>query len=87
MIQMALVLSLFQPCQTEDFHFPEVAWACAEEGVEGAKKLMKEIVTVAKSKESDINCKTCHKDLKKFELKDGAYKKMERWLNKYEEDC
>jgi hypothetical protein len=87
MMNLTLILALVDPCTTQDFKFPEVAWACAEEGRAGAKKLMKEVVAGAKERGEIINCKSCHSDLKSFELKEGSVQMMERWLTSYEENC
>ena len=87
MTNLALILYLVVPCTTQDFNFPEVAWACAEEGQAGARKLMKEVVADAKESGENINCKSCHLDLKSFELKEGSVQMMERWLTSYEENC
>src|SRR6185369_8360495 len=56
------------------------AKACAKGGRAEAKKLMKEMVKVAKGKGQKFTCDGCHKDLDNYELtKNGAedFKKLE----------
>jgi len=56
------------------------AKACAKGGRAEAKKVMKEMVKIAKSKGQKFTCDGCHKDLDNYELtKNGAedFKKLE----------
>ena len=56
------------------------AKACAKGGRAEAKKVMKEMVKLAKGKGQKFTCDGCHKDLDNYELtKNGAedYKKLE----------
>ena len=56
------------------------AKACAKGGRAEAKKVMKEMVKVAKGKGQKFTCDGCHKDLDNYELtKNGAedFKKLE----------
>ena len=62
------------------------AKACAKGGRSEAKKLMKEMVKVAKGKGEKYTCDGCHKDLDNYALTDHAnddYKKLEAvWSKK-----
>jgi hypothetical protein len=56
------------------------AKACAKGGRAEAKKVMKEMVKIAKGKGQKFTCDGCHKDLDNYELtKNGAedFKKLE----------
>jgi hypothetical protein len=56
------------------------AKACAKGGRPEAKKLMKEMVKVAKANGQKFTCDGCHKDLDNYELTKNAqddYKKLE----------
>jgi len=56
------------------------AKACAKGGRPEAKKLMKEMVKVAKEHKQKFTCDGCHKDLDNYELTKNAkedYKKLE----------
>ena len=56
------------------------AKACAKGGRAEAKKLMKEMVKVAKANGQKFTCDGCHKDLDNYELTKNAnddYKKLE----------
>ena len=68
------------PCTAKDFKFPAVKKACAEGGRKAAKDLMKSLVKKAKEAGQDINCKSCHSDLKTFELKDNAVEDLKKLL-------
>jgi hypothetical protein len=67
-------------CTTKDFKTKEVKKACADGGQKAAKDLMKKLVKKAKAAGDDINCKSCHKSLKTFELTDGAVAKLKKLL-------
>lgn len=68
------------PCTAKKFKYDKVEKACKEGGRKAAKKLMKGVVKKAKAAGEDVNCKTCHKSLKSFDLTDGAEKKLAKWL-------
>jgi hypothetical protein len=56
------------------------AKACAKGGRAEAKKMMKEMVKVAKANGQKFTCDGCHKDLDNYELTKNAtddYKKLE----------
>jgi hypothetical protein len=56
------------------------AKACAKGGRPEAKKLMKDMVKVAKENKQKFTCDGCHKDLDNYELTKNAtddYKKLE----------
>ena len=69
-----------EKCTTKDFKTPQVKKACAEGGRAAAKDLMKKTVKKAKAAGQDINCKSCHKSLKTFELTDNAVADLEKLL-------
>ncbi|HEY6475882.1 MAG TPA: hypothetical protein VI456_04820 [Polyangia bacterium] len=58
----------------------ETGKACAKGGRAEAKKVMKEMVKVAKANGQKFTCDGCHKDLDNYELTKNAtddYKKLE----------
>jgi chorismate synthase len=67
-------------CTTKAFKFKQVEQACKSGGRAAAKDLMKAAVKKAKASGEDINCKSCHQDLKTYELKDNAAKDLKRWI-------
>jgi hypothetical protein len=69
-----------KPCTTKKFEFSEVEKACSEGGQPAAKAMMKKAVKKAKATGEAMNCKSCHKDTKKFELKEGAADELRKWL-------
>ncbi len=69
-----------KPCNAKSFKLPAVESACKTGGQPAAKKLMKKAVDKAKAAGEDMNCKTCHNDLKTFDLKDGAVEGLAKWL-------
>ena len=69
-----------QPCTAKKFEFPEVKKACAEGGRKAAKAMMKKLVKKAKDAGQDINCKSCHTDLKKYDLKKNAVEDFKKLL-------
>ncbi len=68
------------PCTAKKFKYDKVEKACKDGGRDAAKKLMKDVVKKAKAAGEDVNCKTCHKSLKTFDLTDDAEKKLGKWL-------
>ncbi len=69
-----------KPCVRTDFKTVAIAEACKKGGQKAAKKAMKKFTKAAKAKQSGLNCKSCHSNLRpKYELKsDGLelYKKL-----------
>lgn len=57
-----------KPCIATSFKIAQVEAACKAGGQTAAKKMMKTATDKAKAAGEDINCKSCHKDLKTFEL-------------------
>jgi hypothetical protein len=56
------------------------AKACAKGGIAEAKKVMKDMVKVAKANGGKFTCEGCHKDLETYELTKNAtedFKKLE----------
>jgi|tagenome__1003787_1003787.scaffolds.fasta_scaffold15217042_1 hypothetical protein len=56
------------------------ARACAKGGRDEARKVMKDMVTAAKTNGSKFSCDSCHKDIMTYELKPNAvddYKKLQ----------
>ena len=69
------------PCTASRFEFKEVEKACKEGGRVAAKKMMNAVVKKAKEAGEQMNCKTCHNDVKdKFDLKPNANADFKRWL-------
>ena len=75
-----------EPCTTEVFHYEEVERACYRSGRKGAKKYMKVVVKRAEFMGDSVNCKTCHTNLKTFELESNAYEMMDKYMY-YDGDC
>lgn len=67
-------------CTATTFEFPEVEKACKKGGQPAAKALMKKAVQKAKAAGEATNCKSCHVDVKAFELKPNAVDDLRRWL-------
>lgn len=59
-------------CTTKSFKVKKVEAACKKGGRKEAKALMKKVVKEQKAAGNDINCKSCHKSLKTFDLTDNA---------------
>lgn len=57
-----------KPCVSTSFQVSAVAAACKSGGQPAAKKLMKKAKKAATEAGEEFKCKTCHKDLKTFEL-------------------
>lgn len=70
-----------KPCTAKSFKISQVEAACKSGGQTAAKKMMKKAVDKAKAAGTDINCKTCHVDLKAFALKGSdPVGDLEKWL-------
>ena len=57
-----------KPCVGTSFKVAQVKAACEAGGQPAAKKLMNEAKKKAKEKGEEFDCKSCHKDLKTYEL-------------------
>jgi len=68
------------PCAATSFKVAKVEAACKSGGQKAAKTLMKATVKKAKAAGETMNCKTCHKSLKTFELTDNAVTDLEKWI-------
>lgn len=69
-----------KPCSAKDFKYAKVKAACEKGGQKEAKKLMKAAVKKMKADGKDVNCKSCHNDLKKYDLKDNANADLKGYL-------
>ncbi len=69
-----------KPCIKAKQQTPQVQAACDAGGLEGAKKMMKEIVDKQKKAGNQIKCQTCHKDLKGFELTPNGLADLKKML-------
>jgi hypothetical protein len=69
-----------KPCTAQEFHFEQVAEACANGGRKAARELMKAAVKKAKAEGESVSCGSCHVSLKTYELEPGAAEQLERWL-------
>jgi len=69
-----------KPCTALEFHFEQVAEACAKGGRKAARDLMKAAVNRAKAQGEAVGCKSCHQSLKTYELEAGAVEKLGKWL-------
>lgn len=69
-----------KPCTAKKFEFAKVEAACKKGGVKEAKKIMKVAVKKMKADGKDVNCKSCHNDLKKYDLKDNANADLKGYL-------
>jgi hypothetical protein len=67
-------------CQTKNFHYTQVANACKSGGRKAAKGVMKGAVKKAKEAGADVQCLSCHEDLKNFHLKSNAVADLKKWL-------
>lgn len=64
-------------CARSKFETTLVKQACTKGGQAEAKKAMKKFLSVAKKKDSSINCKSCHTSLSpKYELSADGLKKF-----------
>jgi hypothetical protein len=70
-----------KPCSAKSFKIAQVEAACKSGGQAAAKKMMKKATDKAKAAGTDINCKTCHVDLKAFALKGkDPVGDLKKWL-------
>ena len=70
-----------KPCVATSFKIAKVKNACESGGQPAAKKMMKTATDKAKAAGEDINCKTCHSDLKTYALTgDDTVAKIQKWL-------
>jgi hypothetical protein len=69
-----------EACTTTSFKVKQVEDACKKGGRKEAKALMQKVVKDQKAKGNEINCKTCHSDLKSFALKDNAVGDLKPYL-------
>ena len=67
-------------CQTKNFHYSQVAGACKSGGRKAAKGVMKGAVKKAKAAGTDLQCLSCHEDVKDFHLKSNAVADLKKWL-------
>jgi hypothetical protein len=69
-----------KPCVNTKFKFPKVKEACDSGGQKAAKALMKKAVKKMKADGKDVNCKSCHTELKTYKNKDNANKDLKGYL-------
>jgi hypothetical protein len=69
-----------KPCVGKKFDFPKVKAACEKGGQAEAKKIMKAAVKKMKADGKDVNCKSCHTELKQYKNKDNAVKDLKGYL-------
>ncbi len=69
-----------KPCTAQEFHFEQVAEACANGGRKAARELMKAAVKKAKAQGESVGCGSCHKSLKTYELEANAVEELGKWL-------
>ena len=67
-------------CQTKNFHYTQVASACKSGGRKAVKAIMKGVVKKAKAAGTDLQCTSCHQDMKDFHLKSNAVGDLKNWL-------
>jgi len=69
-------------CHAKKFETEEVKKLCADKskGKPAVKSMMKKIVKKAKAAGEKMNCKSCHKNTKTFDLKPNAVKDLRKWL-------
>ncbi len=67
-------------CQTKNFHYTQVASACKNGGRKAVKAIMKGVVKKAKAAGTDLQCTSCHEDMKDFHLKPNAVGDLKNWL-------
>lgn len=68
-----------KPCARTAFKTKMVEEACKKGGQGAAKKAMKKFLSKAKSKDSSINCKSCHTSLSpKYELSPDGLAKFKK---------
>lgn len=68
------------PCKTTHFSVPRVEEACANNGRQGAKTVMKEAVGKALAAGASLKCADCHADLSSYTLKKDAVAQLKKWL-------
>lgn len=70
-----------KPCAATSFKIAQVEAACKSGGQPAAKKMMKKATDKAKAAGVDMDCKTCHVDLKAFALKGSdPVGDLKKWL-------
>ena len=67
-------------CTAKKFHYPAVEKACKAGGRKEVKKLMKTAIKKAKADGKKWKCKSCHEDLKKYDLTDDAVKDLKPYI-------
>jgi hypothetical protein len=67
-------------CQTKHFHYTQVASACKSGGRKPVKAIMKGVIKKAKAAGTDLQCTSCHEDMKDFHLKSNAVGDLKNWL-------
>lgn len=67
-------------CTAKKFNYPAVEKACKAGGRKEVKKLMKEAIKKAKADGKKWKCKSCHNDLKKYDLTDDAVKDLKPYI-------
>lgn len=69
------------PCVAKSFKIKKVEEACKSGGQDAVKTMMKAAVKKAKAAGNDVDCKTCHDDLKTYAVKAGSKASdIEKWL-------
>ncbi|HVW24711.1 MAG TPA: hypothetical protein VHC69_05045 [Polyangiaceae bacterium] len=68
------------PCQTKNFHYTQIESACKSGGRRAVKAIMKGVIRKAKAAGTDLQCTSCHEDMKDFHLKSNAVGDLKNWL-------
>ena len=70
-------------CKKTKFKIDEVKALCEDKtkGRPAVKKMMKKLVKEQKAKGEKVNCKSCHKNTKTYDLKPNAVKDLRKWLD------
>lgn len=68
------------PCKTAHFSVPRVEAACANNGRQGAKTVMKEAIGKALAAGASLKCADCHADTTSYSLKKDAVAQLKKWL-------
>jgi hypothetical protein len=69
-----------KPCVNTTFKFAKVKKACESGGQPAVKTLMKATVKKMKADGKDVNCKSCHTELKQYENKPNAEADLKGYL-------
>lgn len=67
-------------CAAKAFYYEQVRDACERGGFYAAKALMKKQVSRAKAAGKKVSCKSCHRSVDTYTLKDNAVEDLEPWL-------